>query len=180
MAHLNTLPEYKPHFGILHCRVLIYKLHNLSSLQQSRIATPEKGELTVTSRNSFNNTHLRFWCWRNLCGLTLPPCTCYRKHFKNCLKYSSGCTRMDASEALNQLYCSWWTWLIKSLYLDCPFAADTTRALGLLEEYCTKLRKPEEQQLKTAIQRVMGIFHSNLFGALLGKWSTDIDIVSYF
>ncbi|XP_075876158.1 disks large homolog 2 isoform X5 [Nelusetta ayraudi] len=44
---------------------------------------------------------------------------------------------------------------------------DTTRALGLLEEYCTKLKQPEEQQLKTAIQRVMGIFHSNLFGALL-------------
>ncbi|XP_044078315.1 disks large homolog 2 isoform X16 [Siniperca chuatsi] len=44
---------------------------------------------------------------------------------------------------------------------------DTARALGLLEEYCTKLRKPEEQQLKTAIQRVMGIFKSNLFKALL-------------
>ncbi|XP_051257433.1 disks large homolog 2 isoform X14 [Dicentrarchus labrax] len=44
---------------------------------------------------------------------------------------------------------------------------DTARALGLLEEYCTKLRKPEELQLKTAIQRVMGIFKSNLFEALL-------------
>ncbi|XP_037605406.1 disks large homolog 2 isoform X23 [Sebastes umbrosus] len=44
---------------------------------------------------------------------------------------------------------------------------DTARALGLLEEYCTKLRKPEEQQLKTAIMRVMGIFKSNLFEALL-------------
>ncbi|XP_056254360.1 disks large homolog 2 isoform X5 [Seriola aureovittata] len=44
---------------------------------------------------------------------------------------------------------------------------DTARALGLLEEYCTKLRKLEEQQLKTAIQRVMGIFKSNLFEALL-------------
>ncbi|XP_047462466.1 disks large homolog 2 isoform X36 [Mugil cephalus] len=44
---------------------------------------------------------------------------------------------------------------------------DTARALGLLEEYCTKLRMPEEQQLKTAIQRVMGIFRSNLFEALL-------------
>uniref|UniRef100_A0AAZ1XP55 L27-1 domain-containing protein n=1 Tax=Oreochromis aureus TaxID=47969 RepID=A0AAZ1XP55_OREAU len=46
---------------------------------------------------------------------------------------------------------------------------DTARALALLEEYCTNLRKPEEQQLKTAIQRVMGIFKSNLFEALLGK-----------
>ncbi|XP_039866485.1 disks large homolog 2 isoform X4 [Simochromis diagramma] len=44
---------------------------------------------------------------------------------------------------------------------------DTARALALLEEYCTNLRKPEEQQLKTAIQRVMGIFKSNLFEALL-------------
>lgn len=53
--------------------------------------------------------------------------------------------------------------------LSAPSSADTTRALGLLEEYCTKLRKPEEQRLKTAIQRVMGIFKSNLFEALLGK-----------
>ncbi|KAJ8347622.1 hypothetical protein SKAU_G00262110 [Synaphobranchus kaupii] len=44
---------------------------------------------------------------------------------------------------------------------------DTARALGLLEDYCTKLRKPEEQQLKTAILRVMGIFKSSLFQALL-------------
>lgn len=53
--------------------------------------------------------------------------------------------------------------------LSAPSSADTARALGLLEEYCTKLRKPEEQRLKTAIQRVMGIFKSNLFEALLGK-----------
>uniref|UniRef100_A0A3P8WUA2 Discs, large homolog 2 (Drosophila) n=1 Tax=Cynoglossus semilaevis TaxID=244447 RepID=A0A3P8WUA2_CYNSE len=44
---------------------------------------------------------------------------------------------------------------------------DTARALGLLEEYCVKLKNPEEQQLKTAIQRVMDIFKSNLFEALL-------------
>lgn len=48
-------------------------------------------------------------------------------------------------------------------------SADTARALGLLDEYCSKLRRPEEQQLKTAIQRVMMIFKSNLFEALLGK-----------
>ncbi|CAK6978064.1 Disks large-like protein 1%2C partial [Scomber scombrus] len=40
---------------------------------------------------------------------------------------------------------------------------DTARALGLLEEYCTKLSMPEEQQLKTAIQRVMGIFKQVAF-----------------
>ncbi|XP_041863443.1 disks large homolog 2 isoform X4 [Melanotaenia boesemani] len=44
---------------------------------------------------------------------------------------------------------------------------DTARALGLLEDYCTKLRRPEEQLLKTAIQRVLGVFKSNLFEALL-------------
>nr|XP_046183750.1 LOW QUALITY PROTEIN: disks large homolog 2-like [Oncorhynchus gorbuscha] len=44
---------------------------------------------------------------------------------------------------------------------------DTARALGLLEDYCAKLTKPEEQQLKTAIQRVMGVFKSSLFQALL-------------
>ncbi|KAG7265713.1 hypothetical protein CRUP_031877 [Coryphaenoides rupestris] len=45
---------------------------------------------------------------------------------------------------------------------------DTSRALGLLEEYCSRLRKPEEDELRTAIQRVMVIFKSNLFEALLG------------
>uniref|UniRef100_A0A671S752 Disks large homolog 2-like n=1 Tax=Sinocyclocheilus anshuiensis TaxID=1608454 RepID=A0A671S752_9TELE len=45
---------------------------------------------------------------------------------------------------------------------------DTARAISLLEDYCSKL-KPEEQQLKTAILRVMGIFKSSLFQALIGK-----------
>ncbi|XP_036450393.1 disks large homolog 2 isoform X2 [Colossoma macropomum] len=44
---------------------------------------------------------------------------------------------------------------------------DTARALGLLEDYCSKLKKPEEQQLKAAIQRVVGIFRSSLFQALI-------------
>ncbi|XP_061313941.1 disks large homolog 2 isoform X12 [Pezoporus occidentalis] len=44
---------------------------------------------------------------------------------------------------------------------------DTDRALVLLEEYCKKLRKPEEQQLKKAIRKVMSIFKSSLFQALL-------------
>ncbi|XP_074428532.1 disks large homolog 2 isoform X16 [Larus michahellis] len=44
---------------------------------------------------------------------------------------------------------------------------DTDRALVLLEEYCKKLKKPEEQQLKKAIRKVMGIFKSSLFEALL-------------
>ncbi|KAM9763842.1 disks large homolog 2 isoform 11-T12 [Dama dama] len=44
---------------------------------------------------------------------------------------------------------------------------DTDRALSLLEEYCKNLRKPEEQQLKNAVKKVMGIFKSSLFQALL-------------
>ncbi|NWV17059.1 DLG1 protein, partial [Origma solitaria] len=48
---------------------------------------------------------------------------------------------------------------------------DTDRALMLLEEYCKKLRKPEEQQLKKAIRKVMGIFKSSLFQALLGSFT---------
>ncbi|NWW10563.1 DLG1 protein, partial [Oreocharis arfaki] len=49
---------------------------------------------------------------------------------------------------------------------------DTDRALVLLEEYCKKLRKPEEQQLKKAIRKVMGIFKSSLFQALLASKRT--------
>nr|XP_021527508.1 disks large homolog 2 isoform X10 [Aotus nancymaae] len=45
--------------------------------------------------------------------------------------------------------------------------ANTDRALSLLEEYCKKLRKPEEQLLKNAVKKVMGIFKSSLFQALL-------------
>ncbi|NXW95242.1 DLG1 protein, partial [Alopecoenas beccarii] len=52
----------------------------------------------------------------------------------------------------------------------CSFL-DTDRALVLLEEYCKKLRKPEEQQLKKAIRKVMGIFKSSLFQALLGSFT---------
>jgi discs large protein 2/3 len=42
--------------------------------------------------------------------------------------------------------------------------------LSLLEEYCKKLRKPEEQLLKTAVKKVMSIFKSSLFQALLGMY----------
>ncbi|NXR64153.1 DLG1 protein, partial [Rhadina sibilatrix] len=52
----------------------------------------------------------------------------------------------------------------------CLFVLDTDRDLVLLEEYCKKLRKPEEQQLKKAIRKVMGIFKSSLFQALLDNF----------
>uniref|UniRef100_A0A671N817 Disks large homolog 2 n=1 Tax=Sinocyclocheilus anshuiensis TaxID=1608454 RepID=A0A671N817_9TELE len=55
---------------------------------------------------------------------------------------------------------------------------DTARAVCLLEDYCSKLKKPEEQQLKTAILRVMGIFKSSLFQALIGKLMFEITFSS--
>lgn len=44
---------------------------------------------------------------------------------------------------------------------------DTERALLLLQDYCSKLKKPEERQLKIAVERVINIFRSGLFQALL-------------
>ncbi|GFU51646.1 disks large 1 tumor suppressor protein [Trichonephila clavipes] len=42
------------------------------------------------------------------------------------------------------------------------------RALELLEEYHCKLNKPQDKQLRNAIERVIRIFKSRLFQALLG------------
>ncbi|KAM4695415.1 disks large homolog 1 isoform 11-T11 [Discoglossus pictus] len=44
---------------------------------------------------------------------------------------------------------------------------DTQRALNLLEEYRTKLNQTEDKQLRKSIERVIGIFQSNLFQALI-------------
>ncbi|KAM8849914.1 discs large homolog 1-like protein isoform 10-T10 [Spinachia spinachia] len=44
---------------------------------------------------------------------------------------------------------------------------DAQRALRLLEEYRTKLHHGEDQQLRLSIQRVIDIFQSNLFQALI-------------
>uniref|UniRef100_V9LGC2 Disks large-like 1-like protein n=1 Tax=Callorhinchus milii TaxID=7868 RepID=V9LGC2_CALMI len=51
---------------------------------------------------------------------------------------------------------------------------DTQRALLLLQDYCSKLKKPEETQLKTAIERVIRIFKSGLFQALLDRVLTNL------
>lgn len=50
----------------------------------------------------------------------------------------------------------------------CPLA-DTQRALRLLEEYRSKLSQAEDRQLRNSIERVINIFQSNLFQALIGK-----------
>ncbi|XP_073992925.1 disks large 1 tumor suppressor protein-like [Rhodnius prolixus] len=41
------------------------------------------------------------------------------------------------------------------------------RALELLEDYHSKLTKPQDKQLRLAIERVIRIFKSRLFQALL-------------
>uniref|UniRef100_A0A4W3HQA2 Discs large MAGUK scaffold protein 1b n=1 Tax=Callorhinchus milii TaxID=7868 RepID=A0A4W3HQA2_CALMI len=45
---------------------------------------------------------------------------------------------------------------------------DAQRALQLLEDYRTKLGKTEDRQLRISIERVINIFQSNLFQALIG------------
>ncbi|KDR17815.1 Disks large 1 tumor suppressor protein [Zootermopsis nevadensis] len=46
--------------------------------------------------------------------------------------------------------------------------AEAHRALELLEDYHEKLTKPQDKQLRLAIERVIRIFKSRLFQALLG------------
>lgn len=47
--------------------------------------------------------------------------------------------------------------------------SDTQRALKLLEEYRSKLNQPEDAQLQHSIDRVISVFQSSLFHALIGK-----------
>ena len=49
------------------------------------------------------------------------------------------------------------------------FPAEAHRALELLEEYHAKLTSMHDKQLRAAIERVIRIFKSRLFQALLGK-----------
>lgn len=51
---------------------------------------------------------------------------------------------------------------------------DANRALELLEGYYEKLNKPQDRALRTAIERVIRIFQSHLFLALLGKFGVDV------
>lgn len=56
-----------------------------------------------------------------------------------------------------------------SLFVSCR--SDAQRALLLLEEYRAKLQRVEDRQLRHSIQRVIDIFQSNLFQALIGMAS---------
>ena len=48
-------------------------------------------------------------------------------------------------------------------------STDAHRALELLEEYHSRLSKAQDRPLRNAIERVIRIFKSRLFQALLGK-----------
>lgn len=47
-----------------------------------------------------------------------------------------------------------------------PIVAEAHRALELLEEYHAELQRPTDAELRIAIERVIGIFKTNLFQAL--------------
>lgn len=47
--------------------------------------------------------------------------------------------------------------------------SEAHRALELLEDYHSKLTRPQDKQLRLAIERVIRIFKSRLFQALLGE-----------
>ncbi|XP_025329282.1 disks large homolog 1 isoform X2 [Canis lupus baileyi] len=55
----------------------------------------------------------------------------------------------------------------ENLFRDLSSRADTQRALHLLEEYRSKLSQTEDRQLRSSIERVINIFQSNLFQALI-------------
>lgn len=48
--------------------------------------------------------------------------------------------------------------------------AEAHRALELLEDYHARLSEPQDRALRIAIERVIRIFKSRLFQALLGKY----------
>lgn len=56
----------------------------------------------------------------------------------------------------------------------CDFLVDADRALELLEKYHEKLTKPQDKALRGAIERVIRIFQSRLFLALLGKTKSNL------
>lgn len=54
------------------------------------------------------------------------------------------------------------------IYLRLNNNTDAHRALELLENYCANLNAPQDRQLRMAIEKLIHIFKSNLFKALLG------------
>lgn len=50
------------------------------------------------------------------------------------------------------------------------FFTEAHQALELLEEYHAGLTRPSDEELRTAIERVISVFKDRLFLALLGKF----------
>ena len=58
------------------------------------------------------------------------------------------------------------------MYILTFYIVDADRAIYLLNAYKTKLRDPKEQSLRTAVDRVIAVFNSELFKSLIGLWLT--------
>ncbi|KAK0182432.1 hypothetical protein PV327_000574 [Microctonus hyperodae] len=56
---------------------------------------------------------------------------------------------------------------VQSIYSPACSQREAHRALELLEDYHAKLTRPQDKQLRLAIERVIRIFKSKLFQALL-------------
>ncbi|TRY87447.1 hypothetical protein DNTS_018957 [Danionella cerebrum] len=66
-------------------------------------------------------------------------------------------------------------WLLcNGCKLSAHLCTDAQRALILLEEYRAKLSSSEDRQLRNSIQRVIDIFQSNLFQALIGAQQAKV------
>lgn len=59
------------------------------------------------------------------------------------------------------------------------FFTEAHRALELLEDYHSRLGGPQDRALRIAIERVIRIFKSRLFQALLGKFCSSIDLINF-
>lgn len=74
-----------------------------------------------------------------------------------------------------------WLCCIKTSLIEycVTFVVEAHRALELLEDYHSKLIKPQDKQLRLAIERVIRIFKSRLFQALLGTDPSPSDLWPY-
>lgn len=63
---------------------------------------------------------------------------------------------------------AWWIQAPASLKL-CSCLADAQRAVAILARYRGILQSPAEQPLRASVEKVVRVFQSELFQALLGK-----------
>jgi len=59
---------------------------------------------------------------------------------------------------------------VQCIHAVCCGRAEAHRALELLEEYHSRLTHPHDRPLRLAIERIMRIFKSRLFQALVGQY----------